>query len=403
MAHIEKIDRLGETAPDDSLGALRVVGLFAGIGGIELGLHAAGHNTILLCDFEPASQAVLSEHFRGVPLVGDVRELIALPDADVVAAGFPCQDLSQAGRTAGINGTKSGVVAEVFRLVRQSEPRWLLLENVPFMLQLERGEAMRYLTASLEELGFQWAYRVVDARAFGLPQRRQRVVLLASRTEDPRDILFHGDAGEPETPENWSEFACGFYWTEGVRGLGWAVDAVPTLKGGSTIGIPSPPAIRFPDGLICTPHLRDAERLQGFKPDWTLSASELGLRAGARWKLVGNAVSVPMARWVGERFRDPRPYYSGTDEPVPQNTAWPRAAWGRPGETARRADISAWPTRLEYQHLEDFLAEEATPLSERASHGFLERARRSSLRFPDGLLDDVAAHLERTRDRALAA
>lgn len=380
-----------------------VVGLFAGIGGIELGLHAAGHETALLCDFDPASQAVLSRRFPGIPLVGDVRELIALPRTELVAAGFPCQDLSQAGRTAGIKGARSSLVSEVFRLVRDSEPKWLLLENVPFMLQLDRGEAMRYLTTSLERLDFRWAYRIVDARAFGLPQRRQRVLMLASRTEDPRDVLFHGDAGEPEPAEDISEFACGFYWTEGIRGLGWAVDAVPTLKGGSTIGIPSPPAIRFPDGFIGTPHLRDAERLQGFDADWTLPATELGLRAGVRWKLVGNAVSVPMARWVGERLLAPQPYDASRDEALAGLAAWPRAAWGGPGEPRCRADRSAWPVRLPRQHLDDFLEEDPAPLSERATRGFLGRAHKSSLRFPDGFLDDVAAHLERVRTRALVA
>ena len=97
---------------------------------------------------------------------------------------------------------------------------------------------------------------------------------------------------------------CGFYWTEGLRGLGWAVDAVPTLKGGSTIGIPSPPAIwNSGDGSITTPDIRDAERLQGFDADWTLPALDVGgVRRGHRWKLVGNAVSVPVARWVGDRL-----------------------------------------------------------------------------------------------------
>src|SRR5262249_48028824 len=145
---------------------LSVVGLFAGIGGIELGLHEAGHQTTLLCDIDSAAQQVLAARFPELTLVGDVREIVALPSADIVAAGFPCQDLSQAGRTAGITGHQSSVVSEVFRLLRRSTPSWLLLENVPFMLQLERGEAMRYLTASLEDLGFRWAYRVVDARAF---------------------------------------------------------------------------------------------------------------------------------------------------------------------------------------------------------------------------------------------
>jgi DNA (cytosine-5)-methyltransferase 1 len=382
---------------------LSVAGLFAGIGGIELGLHAAGHETLLLCDFDPASQAVLTKRFRGIPLMGDVRELIALPHTDVVAAGFPCQDLSQAGRTAGISGSRSGLVSEVFRLVRDANPTWLLLENVPFMLQLERGEAMRYLTSSIEALGFRWAYRVVDARSFGLPQRRQRVLFLASRSEDPREVLFHGDVGEPNVPEDVSNLACGFYWTEGIRGLGWAVDAVPTLKSGSTIGIPSPPAIRFPGGFIGTPHIRDAERLQGFDADWTLPAEKAGMRRGARWKLVGNAVSVPMAQWVGERLADPHEYDSESDELLVPGDAWPRAAWGGFGGDTHRAALSLWPVRSAYQHLHALLEEEAAPLSERATRGFLERASRSSLNFPDGLLDDVAAHLECVRVRALVA
>jgi DNA (cytosine-5)-methyltransferase 1 len=110
-----------------------------------------------------------------------------------------------------------------------------------------------------------------------------------------------------------------------------------------------------------------------------------------------------MARWVGERLRDPRPYDGSEDVPVAKHVAWPRAAWGVPGAAAHRAELSAWPARLEYQHLEDFLAEDAAPLSERATRGFLDRARRSSLRFPEGFLDEVAAHLERACDRSLAA
>src|SRR5207244_1119711 len=126
-------------------------------------------------------------------------------------------------------------------------PEWLCLENVPFMLQLDRGLAMRYLTSELGARGFSWAYRVVDTRAFGLPQRRKRVILLASRKHDPRAVLFAGDADRRSDPDP-STVACGFYWTEGIRGLGWAIDAIPTLKNGSTVGIPSPPAIRLPRG-----------------------------------------------------------------------------------------------------------------------------------------------------------
>src|SRR4029077_5683419 len=103
----------------------------------------------------------------------------------------------------GIAGAQSGLVGEVFRLLKDEgrSPTWLLLENVPFMLQLDRGNAMRFLVYSLEAHGFNWAYRVVDTRAFGLPQRRLRVILLASKEHDPCDILFEGDAEEREWPD----------------------------------------------------------------------------------------------------------------------------------------------------------------------------------------------------------
>src|SRR6516225_1686689 len=111
------------------------------------------------------------------------------------------------------------------------------------MLRLRQGRAMSVLIEQLEDLGYTWAYRCVDALAFGRPQRRPRVLIVAARRDDPRSVLLSDDeAAEVET-DSRSRDACGFYWTEGNRGLGRAVDAIPPLKGGSKIGIPSPPAI----------------------------------------------------------------------------------------------------------------------------------------------------------------
>lgn len=378
--------------------SLSTVGLFAGIGGIERGLERAGHRTELLCEIDSAAQRILRRRFPAVDLVGDVRSVRNLPKADLVAAGFPCTDLSQAGRTQGIQGKQSGLVGEVFRLLDSArrKPTWLLLENVPFMLQLDRGRAMRFLTKSLDERGYRWAYRIIEARAFGLPQRRQRVILVASQSEDPRQVLFVGETGEPVEPDHRGR-ACGFYWTEGLRGLGWAVDAVPTLKGGSTIGIPSPPAIWMPDGAIATPDIRDAERLQGFAADWTRPAAEASRsRKGHRWKLVGNAVSVLVARWVGNRLASSSTRDQFDEEVLEPGDPWPHAAWGENGK-AVRVKLSAWPTRASYKSLTQFLRYPPVLLSARAAAGFLERARRSSLRFPDGLLDAVETHLANMR------
>jgi DNA (cytosine-5)-methyltransferase 1 len=372
-----------------------VAGLFAGIGGFEKGLSAAGHQTELLCEVDPLARAVLEARFPGIRLHDDIRTLSALPRrTDLVVAGFPCQDLSQAGRTAGIHGARSGLVGEVFRLLTVRRVKNVLLENVPFMLQLSNGRAMEVIVRSFEELGYRWAYRVVDARAFGLPQRRQRVFFLATLEGDPRDVLFADDAGAPEEVDQSDRepVAFGFYWTEGIKGLGWAANAVPTLKGGSTVGVPSPPAVWMPSGQIVTIGLRDAERLQGFPADWTLPAEAVGRRS-MRWKLVGNAVSVPVTRWIGRRLARPGRFRERAMMPLFPGVRWPHAAWNV-GEGRFTSRVSMWPVRREPKLLHEFLAE-TEQLSLRATAGFLSRTRKSSLRFAPGFLDAVRRHLER--------
>ncbi len=381
---------------------LPTVGLFAGVGGIELGLKSAGHETTLLCENDVGASAVLRTRFKDAEHRTDVRELRSLPkETQLLTAGFPCQDLSQAGMTVGITGDRSGLVGEVFRLLRRKRVPWVLLENVPFMLQLSKGQALEVIIRELEDMGYRWAYRVVNAQAFGLPQRRERVFLLASREHDPRDVLLAEDAGRPTIEQNAAEVACGFYWTEGVRGLGWAVDAVPTLKGGSTVGIPSPPAICMPGGRIIKPDLRDAERLQGFRVDWTKPA-EQEVRRSFRWRLVGNAVCVPVAKWIGKSLTNPKGYDGTWDKVLPEGARWPRAAWSLgKGKGRFTAECSAWPRHPRRPpSLVDFLTYEGDPLSLRASSGFRSRTRTGSLRFPPGFLDAMDAHIERMRQSA---
>ncbi|MER5702394.1 DNA (cytosine-5-)-methyltransferase [Micromonospora sp. NPDC002296] len=373
----------------------RVAGLFAGIGGIEVGLKQAGHETALLCEIDAAAAHVLQARFPGIPLRDDVRTLGNLPTVDLVAAGFPCTDLSQAGRKIGITGRHSSLVDHVFRLIDSPNGTpTVLLENVSYMLRLDKGEAMGHLVRRFEELGYAWAYRVVDARSFGVPQRRQRVVMIASRSLDPREVLF-ADEGNGSGFQDLigpvdEDCAYGFYWTEGLRGLGWARNAVPTIKGGSGLGIPSAPAVWVPaTGEVGTPEIEDGERMQGFPADWTLPAIEAGHKPGFRWRMVGNAVCVPMAAWVGRRISEP-----GTPVVAFQRMStggrWPLAAWGARGERWS-AEASMQPFDEE-PNLLKFLAQPLRPLSSRAVTGFLSRARSSRLRFSDGFLDALEAH-----------
>lgn len=381
---------------------MKVSGLFVGIGGIERGFEAAGHDPLLMCELWEPARAVLDAQFPDVPKFSDVVSLDALPeDTEVLTAGFPCQDLSQAGTTKGIEGSRSGLVSNVFRLLDSHDVPVVVLENVSFMLQLNRGMAMAKLVEAFETRGYRWAYRVVNSIGC-VPQRRERVFLVASKGElDPWDVLFADEANWPVPETSLDTHAHGFYWTEGTRGLGWASDAIPTLKNGSTVGIPSPPAILLPSGLVIKPDLRDAERLQGFPEDWTRPAEDVA-RPSLRWALIGNAVTAPVAQWLGERLASPGEYNIERDERVLGDGPWPRAARSD-GHARHAVRIGPVPMIHERPKLHEFLNYPGTHLSLRATRGFLKRADASSLRFVPGFKDRVRAHLQSMEQQAIAA
>ena len=334
--------------------------------------------------------------------VDDVFTLRTLEGTDIVTAGFPCQDLSQAGRMAGITGARSGVVSRVLDLLDALDDRpTLVLENVPFMLQLDGGRAMSYLVDRLQSMGYAWAYRVVDAQAFGLPQRRQRVLMLASTTFEPQ-LWLMADEAEPIVRDD--THVAGFYWTEGNRGLGWAPDAVPPLKGGSGLGIASPPAFAIRGEGIFTPTIEAAERLQGFEAGWTEPVISAGFSERCRWQLVGNAVAVPMAYWLASRLRYPGEQLAcRTVRLDSSKPSWPRAAFGS-SAGSWTALASNWPVSSKPLSLLEVIGEDRMPLSRRATHGFLSRLRRSRLRRPEWFDRELERHLARAdRDAATDA
>lgn len=375
---------------------LKVCGLFAGIGGFELAFGRAGAKTVLLCESDPAANSVLRTHFPDVELVSDIRTLKKLPKgADIVCAGFPCQNLSMAGDKSGIGGKKSNIVRSLLTLLRDRRAPFVIIENVPFMLHLEGGRAMSWLVRELERLGYRWAYRILDTMAFGLPQRRRRVYLVASTDVDPASLLL-ADWIEP-TPAVVEDLnsPIGFFWTEGRTGVGLTRDGLPPLKAGSGVGIPSMPAVLFTDGSVRTPGIETCEALQGFERGWTSGATAVEPRS--RWRLVGNAISVPVATWVAKQITA----FSNVPidlnvRPLESNQPWPSAAFnsgkGRMKvDKARAIHSAAKPT------LDDYLDFPWHPLSERALGGFIARAEEGSLRFPRGFL----TALKKARKRSL--
>ena len=374
---------------------MSVVGLFSGIGGLELAFAEAGFQTAMLVELDEAARYVLKARFPATEIRADVAELTTLPDeATIVTAGFPCQNLSMAGDKRGLAGTKSGVIEHMFRLIRSPRIETVVIENVYFMLSLDRGAAMAHLVAEFERLGFRWAYRVLDTQDFGLPQRRRRVYMVASRTIDPRGALFGADVDTDHGPPIFDlSRPLGFYWTEGRSGVGFTIDGIPPLKVGSSIGIASAPAVLFPDGDVLMPSLTACERLQGFPPGWTSVPGGLPGKK-PEWRLVGNAVSVPVATSVAKGLREARTAPDMAARHVKTGEPWPQAAWNV-GD-GRRTPISKMrPKGLPAASICDFLDADWTMLSDRALDGFIGRATAGGLKMPVGFLDALRGAVRR--------
>jgi DNA (cytosine-5)-methyltransferase 1 len=220
---------------------LTAVSLFAGIGGFDLALERSGVNVVAAVEIDDAARGVLADQFPDTTLFTDVREVTGddlraagfVPERGIVTAGFPCQDLSVAGHRRGLGeGTRSGLFWEIARLVADLRPAWLVLENVPGLLSAtcpcpgtgdhsdcaephqltggaceggcfpSHGGAMGLVLGALGDLGYGFAYRVLDAQHFGVPQRRRRVFIVGRAggdTRGPVEVLLEpeGRAGHP--------------------------------------------------------------------------------------------------------------------------------------------------------------------------------------------------------------
>lgn len=173
---------------------MRVGSLFAGIGGFDLGFERAGFDVAWCVEWDKAAQAVLRRRFPNAQVYGDIRQVdpAQLAPVDVICGGFPCQDLSVAGKRAGLAGERSGLFHDAMRIVRAIRPRVLILENVPGLLSSNRG---RDFATVLREVGEGWdcaevGWRVLDSQFFGVAQRRRRVFVVAgSRSGCAEEVL----------------------------------------------------------------------------------------------------------------------------------------------------------------------------------------------------------------------
>jgi len=372
----------------------KMVSLFAGIGGFELAFQRIGVETTLVCEIDPIAQHILKTNIPNARIVSDICDLKKFPrGTHILCAGFPCQDLSTIGEKKGLGGTRSSLIKEVFRLLRQTQVEWVVIENVTNMLHLHKGETIQTIVEGLEELGYNWAYRTIDSMAF-VPQHRCRVFVVASLHSDPRDVLLSGDTDLELGTITSSSFEepCGFYWTEGKYAIGLYQNGIPTLKCGSTIGIPSAPAIAFPNGEVGSPDIRDGERFQGFPPDWTKPAEDIA-KPSSRWKLVGNAVTVDVVAWIATKILHPEKYESSQDKELKEGKKWPAAAWGMNGERYISTS-SLYPVERKEVSLLEYLQYPCKPLSLKAAKGFEYRLNIGNVHCPQFFRNAIKEYVQ---------
>jgi len=351
---------------------VKVGSLFSGIGGIDLGLERAGMEVVWQCEIDPYRRRVLEKLWPNAVRYEDVRSIGSdgfyhesyrlgngregqyvaprLDSVDLICGGFPCQDLSVAGRRAGLSGSRSGLFYEFARIVGEVRPEWLLVENVPGLLSSNGGDDFRIVIDTLQGFGYGVSWRILDSRYFGVPQRRRRIYIVGS-LGDLRSaaVLFEpqsggGDSqagreagqsltsvlrsGPPGTRRD-DEAALVAYVTGILKGgrtgeRGWdnsaesagrlVTDAVSAIReshpgeistddavwalggdtgqGRGTLGIQESSAVRRLTPTEC-------ERLQALPDGWTDLG---GTKDGPRYAACGDAVTVNVLEWIGRRI-----------------------------------------------------------------------------------------------------
>jgi DNA (cytosine-5)-methyltransferase 1 len=179
------------------------VSLFAGVGGFDLAMQRQGVKVVASVEIDKKAQEVLKKHFPQSTIFGDITEvtgeqLIAsgfTPSTGIITGGFPCQDLSVAGKRAGLAGERSGLFWEIARLVEETQTEYFIIENVPGLLSSNAGKDFGVVIGTMADLGYSLGWRVLDAQHFGVPQRRRRVFIVGRR--DPQssvaEILFKSE------------------------------------------------------------------------------------------------------------------------------------------------------------------------------------------------------------------
>lgn len=313
---------------------MKYLSLFAGIGGFELGIEQAYENRSssknkrqglqrtrdqkrqsgertdgstdgLTCvgysEIDKYATQIYERHFNHKQL-GDITEIDGqdLPEFECMVGGFPCQSFSIAGNRGGFNDTRGTLFFDIARLAQQRQPRLLVLENVKGLLSHDEGRTFRTVINTLDELGYDIQWQVLNSKYHGVPQNRERVFIIGHLRGTPRPEIFPigGGGGKPERiqPEA-EEKRQGFQGESQKRGR----NNGRSKGGGQSEG-------RLDSGRIRKLTPTECERLQGFPDGWTEygideDGNEVEISDTQRYKTLGNAVTVNVVQHIFENLR----------------------------------------------------------------------------------------------------
>lgn len=295
-----------------------------------MGFERAGMECVWQVEFDKACQSVLKKHWSETELFDDVRTVGKhnLKPVDVICGGFPCQDLSVAGKRAGFDGERSSLWFEFERIIDEMQPKWVVIENVPGLLSSKQGRDFGFILNALDGRGYGVAWRVLDSQNFGVAQRRRRVFIVGSLGDAScAEVLFEpeGVPGDIEPSEKKRQTTSRTFTirtgTQGSGGRGYlALDERAMTLGGqpqwvepivmssgqanAEIATDQSPTLSLLHEAPIVNGVRrltptECERLQGFPDGWTDGQAD-----SHRYKQMGNAVTVNVAEWIGKRIAE---------------------------------------------------------------------------------------------------
>ena len=299
----------------------------SGIEAASVAWSGLGWRPTWFAEIDPFCSELLKQRYPGVPNLGDISSIRNPPNIDLLVGGTPCQSFSVNGLQRGMDDPRGQLTFQFCRIASELRPEWIVWENVPNVLQVDGGRAFGAFAGRLAECGYHLAYRVLDLRFFGIPQRRRRVFVVGhlgdwrraagvlfdppARTKNVSSLGKNEGTRQEHFPTPSLGIRLGF---TGDTTPKFGLDCVPTLRsqqGGEGVGVIDARRIRRFSVL-------EWERLMGFPDDYTRIAIR-GKPAGntARKHALGNSFPVPIVRWIGERIATVNAIAKGRTELLP--------------------------------------------------------------------------------------